>query len=284
MIIDCYRYLNRSLTLMELSEKVAVLILLATAKCPSEIRNLELKKINRKKNNFTFVMDTRAKTSRWNNLDDITIEVEHIKKSYGKTAKYVCPHTTLEEYIHFYDSIHQSSKLFVTTTTGTPVAWVTLTRWTKSVMNKGGIDITFFKGLRKSSNKEASWLQAELFSFFHFFHIIVCMHTTLSCVCTPCCHVCAHNTIVCMHTTLYACTPCHHVCAHHIVCMHTTLLCACTPHCVCAHHAIMCMHTMPSCVCTPHCVCAHHTIVCMHTTSCACTPHQIYIQQSCKKS
>ena len=44
----------------------------------------------------------------------------------------------------------------------------------------------------KYINKEASWLHAVLFSF-------ICVHTTLSCACTPCCHVCEHH-IVCVHT------------------------------------------------------------------------------------
>ena len=85
-------------------------------------------------------------------------------------------------------------------------------------------------------------------------HAVMCVHTTLSCACTPCHHVHAHHAIMCMHTTpSCACTPCCHVCTHHIMCMHTMPLCVCTPHHhVCAHHVIMCMHTMPSCVHTPH--------------------------------
>ena len=60
-----------------------------------------------------------------------------------------------------------------------------------------------------------------VFFHLHAHHIVVCVHTMPSCVCTPCHHV-RHTTPLC------ACTPCHHVHAHHaVMCMHTTL---CTPH------------------------------------------------------
>ena len=74
--------------------------------------------------------------------------------------------------------------------------------------------------IKQKCNKEASWLYAKLFSF-------ICVHTTLSCACTPCCCVHAHH-VVCVHTTpSCACTKHCHVHAHHIVCVHTRL---CTPH------------------------------------------------------
>ena len=144
MVIDYYRKKKKQLSFMELSEKAAILFLLATAKRPSEVRALSLNNMRKTPNKFIFTITCRTKTSRWNNMEDLTVELERLRR-YIKGYKQVCPYLTLEKYIEYSDCVRKSPSLFVTTTTGTPVSSCTLARWTKNMMDKCGIDTTFFK-------------------------------------------------------------------------------------------------------------------------------------------
>ena len=64
MIIDMYRNYTERLTFMELSQKAVVLILLATAKRPSEVRQMDLDLCDVTPNKYTFFLPNPTKTSR----------------------------------------------------------------------------------------------------------------------------------------------------------------------------------------------------------------------------
>ena len=83
MVIDYYKSINRPLSFMELSEKTAMLLLLVTGKHPSEIRKLDLSKMTKTHNKFTFLLDT-TKTSCWNHFEDVTVEIEWMKKTAAR--------------------------------------------------------------------------------------------------------------------------------------------------------------------------------------------------------
>ena len=134
MVLDYYRDLDKDLTFMELSEKFAILLLLATGKRQSEIRQLCFDNLEKYQNSYVFTLPGITKTSRWNKLEDICVEIEWLRSRDIRDKK-VCPLRTLRTYIQESKKIRKSQRVFITTTTGTPVAGATLVHWTKSAID-----------------------------------------------------------------------------------------------------------------------------------------------------
>ena len=133
--------INQKLSLIELSQKTAVLLLLATGKRPSEIRNLRVDNMNIQTNKLIFTLDCHTKTSRVNVQSDREVTV----KAFPKRPN-VCPLQAVMDYIQKTERGRESPHLLLTSNgTFTPISGVTLARWTRVIMDKAGIDIHFFK-------------------------------------------------------------------------------------------------------------------------------------------
>ena len=140
MIIDYYRGddMTENLSLMELSQKCAVLLLLSTGRRPMEIRNLSMDHLHVSKDKATFILPVATKTSQY--IRDRTIEIKRYRGDRN-----VCLLSTLEKYIEVTKSTRKRPKvLIVTTGQGTPISASTLKRWTHTVMGKAGIDTEVF--------------------------------------------------------------------------------------------------------------------------------------------
>ena len=143
MILDYYSSIpnNHVMNLMELSQKTAVLTLLATGKRPSEVRKLSLDSYVKTNLMYKFVLTSHTKTSHVNHLEDRLVIVRQFKKLPEK----VCPYKAIRDYITASYHTSRSPVLFMTTTQGTPISPRTLAHWTRDVMSKSGIDTSFFK-------------------------------------------------------------------------------------------------------------------------------------------
>ena len=141
MVIDYFASQkdNSELSLMELSQKTAVLLLLSTSKRPSEIRNISLESYKCFPARIMFTIPTYTKTLK--RLQDRKIV---IRKYVG--CPQVCPYKALVHYIEVTTPIHKTQKLLIVTRgDGTGIAGTTLARWTKVIMAKAGIDTNYFK-------------------------------------------------------------------------------------------------------------------------------------------
>ena len=143
MILDYYLNIpdNHVMNLMELSQKAAVLTLLATGKRPSEVRKMSLDSYVKTNLMYKFVLTSHTKTSRVRHPEDRLIIVRRFKKLPEK----VCLYKAIQDYITASYHTHRSPVLFVTTTQGNPISPGTLARWTRDVMSNSGIDTSFFK-------------------------------------------------------------------------------------------------------------------------------------------
>ena len=147
MVIDYYKKIKPSkLNLMALTEKCVILTLLATGARPSELRRLSLSALTVTGCRLNFIVP-KTKTSRWNKVEDVKFSVELLRSGVKlkPAIRRVCPYCCIQQYIKATQPFRQSSKLFVTTTTGTPAARATIARWTTSAMKKTGIDTDMFK-------------------------------------------------------------------------------------------------------------------------------------------
>ena len=141
MILDYYKtHYNKVSTAVQRSAKAAVLCLLSTGKRPSEIRQMSLSHYVKHQDRFIFYLPKHTKTSRPGWIEDRTIAIKWFLP--GNEA--ICPYITLEEYIEWTQKTRQTEVLFVTTTTGNPIAGQTLARWTRNAMEDSGIDTTVF--------------------------------------------------------------------------------------------------------------------------------------------
>ena len=125
---------------MELLQKAATLLLLASGKRPKEIRDLTLSGTTRLPYKYIFTIPVHTKTSRAKVPADREFEI----KKFPSNPK-VCPYTTLYDYIKRTESCRRCDNIFITTTgTYSAVAGATLARWTRVVMDNAGIDTSFF--------------------------------------------------------------------------------------------------------------------------------------------
>ena len=111
-----------------------------------------------------FTLPGITKTSHWNKLEDICVEIECLRSRDIRDKK-VCPLRTLHTYIQESKKIRKTQTVFITTTKGTSVARATLACWTKSAMEKSGIDTSFFKPYSTRSaavSKKASQTTSSL--------------------------------------------------------------------------------------------------------------------------
>ena len=97
---------------------------------------------------------------------------------------------------------------------------------------------------------------------------MLCMLSTLYCVCCQPCTVCAVNPVLCVLSTLYCvcCQPCT-VCwwCWCVLCVLSTLYCVCCQPCtVCAVNPVLCVLSTLYCVCCQPCtVCAVNPVLCV---------------------
>ena len=124
MVIDYYtnEHPDKDQSLMFLLEKTVILILLATAMRPSELRGMSLNCYTKTKDSFVFTILHHTKTSRHNVPADRCITI----KRFFKLSRQTCPYFTLEKYLRATRTMRKTEYVFVTTTTGTPAALGTI--------------------------------------------------------------------------------------------------------------------------------------------------------------
>ena len=129
---------NADLTLMQLSQKTTMLLLLCTSRRHIDIANTTLNRAERTPSKFTFILPRPNKTYTPEHFaqQKITITRFHDRK--------VCPYITLCHYVDRTATLRDSNKLFITTTTYTAAAAGTISRWVKCLMEKSGVDVSKF--------------------------------------------------------------------------------------------------------------------------------------------
>ena len=141
MIINYYKSKGDAVTSpIDISRKTAVLVLLSTGKCPSEVCLMDLSSYEVSEDKIEFFLQGHTKTARRYHPEDRLITVCKCKK----LPPYMCPYSTLTSYIQRSAAWRTSTKLFVTSTKGTAISAATLARWTKEIMTRARIDTTFF--------------------------------------------------------------------------------------------------------------------------------------------
>ena len=115
--------IEKKLTFMELSQKTAVLLLLAVGKRPSEIRDLSLTNYEKTNLRFMFILMNPTKTST--SIQERTIEIRRYPSS-DPLLKAVCPYRCLVEYIKQSAPCRETQSLLITTTGGTAISAKTL--------------------------------------------------------------------------------------------------------------------------------------------------------------
>ena len=141
MVIDYYAKHkdNKDLSLMELTKKTAILLLLVTGRRPNDIHNMSLSHCSILPTRIIFTLPTYMKTSK--KVKDRQIVI----RKYAGCEK-VCPYRTVLHYISVTEKLRSSNQLLVTTTGKfSAVAQRTISGWTKKVMTAAGIDISYFK-------------------------------------------------------------------------------------------------------------------------------------------
>ena len=143
MIVDYWsnRPHNNDLSLMELMQKVTTLLLLCSGRRPGEIRSLSLNSMVKTPLKFMFTLPVHTKTSRAHVPEDREFPVRRFRSNPR-----VCPYETLENYINRTQNDRQTDKLLVTANGKfTPVSGMTVSRWTRIVMENAGINTDLFK-------------------------------------------------------------------------------------------------------------------------------------------
>ena len=140
MLLDLFRNWpsNQHLSLMQLSQKTAALLLLCTARRHIDIANLTIKHAERKPTHFAFVLPCPSKTYVKEKYKDQRIVIKIFPE-----AK-VCPYRTLYHYIDRTAPLRECNQLFITTTTFTAAAQGTISRWVKTVMKDSGVDVKLY--------------------------------------------------------------------------------------------------------------------------------------------
>ena len=117
-----------------------MLLLLATGKCPSKIRNLDLDHYSVFPDRITFINPGFTKTCTKNGYRGQIIKIKKF------TDSKVCPYRTLLDYIRISEPLRRTRKLVIVTNgPDTVVSSATLNRWTRCVMHNARIDTSYFK-------------------------------------------------------------------------------------------------------------------------------------------
>ena len=132
----------KDITLLQLSEKCATLILLTTM-CRKQ--NLSLMEIAEDRmvqfqDKFIFVLGTPTKGYR--GPHHRFMQKMTICSFPDRSSQY--PYTCVDNYLHRTHPQATCTQLFVTTNTFTPASKDTIARWVKTVMAKAGIDVKMF--------------------------------------------------------------------------------------------------------------------------------------------
>ena len=131
---------NSELTLMMLSQKVVLLILISTMHRRSELLAMNISSVLYQPNCMMFPLDTYPKTySMFNQLE----ELYYITVRKYAANPNICPLLALQAYIRKTSVICSTKKLFITTQNPyRQIANMMLRRWILTSLNDAGIDIT----------------------------------------------------------------------------------------------------------------------------------------------
>ena len=176
---------NKSLTLKEITLKLAMLLALASIQRKQTLLQLNISHECLKKSNdeFVFVLSKHVKQSRPNYpvppviIPRYTVDVD------------VCPYVCLQDYIEQTKSLRHDDALFISTIKPhQAVGPQTLARWIRTVLQMSGIDVDLFKphSTRHAAStaayknavpmddilKRAGWSNANTFKKFYYRHVI----------------------------------------------------------------------------------------------------------------
>ena len=169
---------NKKMSLIELSKKITILMLLLSGQRGQTIQALNLKNMKVEKDQISFYNEKLMKTSRpGRHKTTVTF------RAYPHNKK-LCIVTALKVYVRRTDEIRGSStQLLVTTTKPTRPATIdTVRRWVKNLMQEAGIDVEIFKShstrgasMSKAVNyvdtriilKTAGWRKESTFGRFY---------------------------------------------------------------------------------------------------------------------
>ena len=140
MVLDllCTWLDNRHLSLMQLSQKTTILLLLATARCQINELNILITRCHCTATRFEFIIPRSTKNYNSLNYQNQRLTISHF------ADKKICPYNTLCHYMQRTWSVQKSNYLFITTSTFTQCSTATLGHWVKSVLSASRIDIKWF--------------------------------------------------------------------------------------------------------------------------------------------
>ena len=131
---------NSTMSLMQLSQKLAFLLLICTTRRRSDIMAVHLNYITRDANRYVCHLQALSKMYSTRNNSCQLLEILRFPSD-----KWVCPYNTLAWYLYRTKTVRTDCRwLFVTTTTGSEAAPATFSRWVKTFMCNAGIDIAKF--------------------------------------------------------------------------------------------------------------------------------------------
>lgn len=148
---------NRKLSILQLSEKLVMLMLLQSGQRCQTLHLLDVRNMTLTPSKAPFTFGDLIKTSRpTNHLSQISF------KAYAPDRR-LCVHAALRCYLErTLDTRGKVTRLFLTTKpTGRPASRDTLRRWTKSIMQYAGIDVSMFS---PHSTRSASTSKAARYS------------------------------------------------------------------------------------------------------------------------
>ena len=176
---------NNSLSLKELTYKLATLLALVTIQRKQTLLQLDISDacLKKSKDEYIFVLSKHVKQSRPN------YPVPPVIIPRYTPDPDICPLLCLEEYIERTNDLRHNDILFISTIKPyKPVGAQTMARWIKTVLSWAGIDVTLFKphSTRHAASsaafqanvpleeilKKAGWSRAQTFKRFYFKHII----------------------------------------------------------------------------------------------------------------
>ena len=176
---------NSSLTLKELTHKLATLLALVTIQRKQTLLQLDISDeyLKKSSNEYVFVLCKHVKQSRPN----YPVPPVVIPRYTADTD--ICPFLCLEHYIARTETLRHDSALFISTVKPhNAVGTQTMSRWIKTVLQWSGIDMDLFKphSTRHASStaafdasvpldeilKKARWSSATTFKRFYLKHVM----------------------------------------------------------------------------------------------------------------
>ena len=176
---------NSSLTLKELTHKLATLLALVTIQRKQTLLQLDISDeyLKKSSNEYVFVLCKHVKQSRPN----YPVPPVVIPRYTADTD--ICPFLCLEHYIARTETLRHDSALFISTVKPhNAVGTQTMSRWIKTVLQWSGIDMDLFKphSTRHASStaafnasvpldeilKKAGWSSATTFKRFYLKHVM----------------------------------------------------------------------------------------------------------------